>query len=209
MKDRGVDGGKRRAEARGVAIAWSAAGRCLARRHPKDQPVELGRAPGSRYGPRCRHLETQRIEEVIGVALPAHFPHCGGVEDTGVAKRYRNEIPHPHKGYIESWIHMDHCRACGVLVAGRHPRQTSDAVGGAASQLGLRELGLAAVLNKQLSLPYGKTAVVLEPGWGLKARRRGLCQALARRGRGTEPTVAPSFTPIESGWKACGRVWWM
>jgi hypothetical protein len=49
---------------------------------------------------------------------------------------------------------------------GWHPRQTSQAVGGAATQLRPRTPALAAVLNKQLGLPCGKTAAVLEQGWG-------------------------------------------
>ena len=191
----------------------------FSRRHPKAHPAKPGRKPGSRYGPRCRRPVPQRIDEVIEVPLPAHCPHCGGgVEETGVAKQYQTEIPEPRVEHIEFRIHLGHCRACGRPVAGRHPRQTSDAVGSAASQLGPRALGLAAALNKQLGLPYGKTAAVLEQGWGLKVSRGGLCQALARLGRKAEPTyrgliekirAAPSVTPDETGWKVGGRLWWM
>jgi len=65
-------------------------------------------------------------------------------------------------------------------VQGRHPRQTSDAIGSAASQLGPRALALATQLNKGLGLPYGKTAAVLEEAFGLRVSRGGLCQAIAR-----------------------------
>jgi len=134
-----------------------------------------------------------------------------------VVRQYQTEIPPPRVEHIEFRMHLGRCRCCRRPVAGRHPRQTSPAVGGAASQLGPRALALAAVLNKQLGLPYGKAAV-LEQSWGLKVSRGGLCQALARLARKAEPTYgalvthirgAPSITPDETGWKVGGRLWWM
>lgn len=94
----------------------------------------------------------------------------------------------------------------------------SQAVGGAASQLGPRALALAAVLNKQLGLPYGKTVAVLAQGWGLQVSRDGLCRALARLAEKAAPTYrilverirgSPSVTPDETGRKVGGRLWWM
>ncbi|MGB8030341.1 MAG: IS66 family transposase [Terracidiphilus sp.] len=188
-------------------------------RHPKAHPAKPGRKPGTAYGRRCRRAVPARIDERIDVLLPARCPHCGGgVEEAGVVRQYQTEIPPPRVEHIEFRIHVGRCRHCRRLVQGRHPRQTSDAVGGAASQLGPRALALAAVLNKQLGLPYGKTAAVLEQGWGLRVSRGGLCQALARLGRKAEPTYArlverirasPSVTPDETGWKVSGRLWWM
>lgn len=101
---------------------------------------------------------------------------------------------------------------------GRHPRQTSDASGAAASQVGPRAVALATQLNKQLGLPYGKTAVVLRQAFGLEVTRGGVCQAIRRTGRKAEPTyqglieqirTAPSVTPDETGWKVGGRLWWL
>ena len=191
----------------------------FSRRRPKAHPAKPGRKPGSRYGPRCRRPVPQRIDEVIEVALPTRCPHCGGeVRESGVVSQYQAEIPEPRVEHIEFRIHVGSCRACGRPVAGRHAHQTSTAVGSAASQLGPRALALAAVLNKRLGLPYGKTAAVLEQGWGLKVSRGGLCQALARMGRKAEPAygaltekirAAPSVTPDETGWKVGGQLWWM
>jgi hypothetical protein len=49
---------------------------------------------------------------------------------------------------IEFYIHVGRCKQCGQRVQGRHPGQTSDAVGSAASQLGPRAIALATELNK-------------------------------------------------------------
>ena len=101
---------------------------------------------------------------------------------------------------------------------GRHPRQTSDALGGAASQLGPRALALATQLNKGLGLPYGKTAAVLQQAFGLQVSRGGLCQAMARVASKAEPTYnalveevrsSASVTPDETGWRVDGKLWWM
>ncbi len=101
---------------------------------------------------------------------------------------------------------------------GRHPRQTSDALGSAASQLGPRALALATQLNKGLGLPYGKTTTVLQQAFGLQVSRGGLCQALARVASKAEPTYkalveevrrSASVTPDETGWRVDGKLWWM
>jgi transposase len=79
-------------------------------------------------------------------------------------------------------------------------------------------VALAVELNKGLGLPYGKTAAVLEQGWGLQVSRGGLCQAIERVARKAEPTYAvlrerirsePSVTPDETGWKVGGQLWWL
>ena len=47
---------------------------------------------------------------------------------------------------------------------------------------------MAVHLNKQLGISYGNTAAVLRMGYGLHVSRGGLCRAVARRGKRTEPT---------------------
>jgi hypothetical protein len=56
-------------------------------------------------------------------------------------------------------IAIGFCEACVRRLQGRHPLQTSDAIGAAASQLGPEAVTLAVVLNKQLGLPLGKIAM--------------------------------------------------
>ena len=131
---------------------------------------------------------------------------------------FQTEIPEPRVEHIEFRIHVGRCRHCRRRVQGRHPRQTSDAVGSAASQLGPRALALATQLNKGLGLPYGKTATVLQQAFGLQVSRGGLCQALDRVAHKAEPTYealieevrgSPSVTPDETGWRVGGKLWWM
>lgn len=191
----------------------------FSRRDPKANPQKPGRKAGKDYGRAYRREAPEVVDEVVEVPLPTRCPHCGGeVEEIGVVSQYQTEIPAPRVERIEFQIHHGRCRRCRQAVAGRHPRQTSAAVGSAASQVGPRAVALAVELNKGLGLPYGKTAAVLEHGWGLAVSRSGLCQAIERVARKAEPTYAvlreriraePSVTPDETGWKVGGHLWWL
>ena len=191
----------------------------FARRHPKAYPEKPGRKAGQNYGLAHRREVPEVVDEVVEVPLPARCPQCGGeVEETGVVSQYHTEIPSPRVERIEFRIHHGRCRRCRQRVQGRDRRQSSQAAGSAASQVGPRAVALAVQLNKGLGLPYGKTAAVLEQGWGLRVSRGGLCQAMERVARKAEPTYAvlreriraePSVTPDETGWKVGGQRWWM
>ena len=103
---------------------------------------------------------------MVEVPLPACCPHCGGeVEETGVVSQYQTEIPEPRVERIEFRIHQGRCRRCRRPVEGRDRRQSSQAVGSAASQVGPRAVALAVELNKGLGLAYGKAAAVLGEGF--------------------------------------------
>ena len=191
----------------------------FSRRAPKASPEKPGRKAGRQYGVAHRREIPEAVDEVVEVPLPGQCPHCGGeVEETGVVSQYQTEIPEPRVERIEFRIHHGRCRRCRQTVQGRDRRQSSQAVGSAASQVGPRAVALAVELNKGLGLPYGKTATVLEHGWGLAVSRSGLCQAIERVARKAEPTYAvlrerirtePSVTPDETGWKVGGQLWWM
>ena len=110
------------------------------------------------------------------------------------------------------------CRECGRRVQGRHPLQTSDAVGVGAVQIGPEALALAAILNKQMGLSLGHTRQALAYGFGLQVSGGGLCRALARLAQRAAPTYAGLVeaarqalvnTPDETGWKVGGRLQWM
>lgn len=191
----------------------------FSRRHPKAHPARSGRKAGRSYGRCSRRSMPEHIEEVVDIPLPEKCPHCGsGVKETGMVSQYQSEIPEPRVERIEFRIHLGRCRNCRGTVRGRHPRQISSAVGSAASQLGPRAIAIAVRLNKGLGLPYGKTAAVLEQGWGLKVSRGGLCQAVRRTAQKAAPTykswlqqirAAPSVTADETGWKVAAQLWWM
>lgn len=191
----------------------------FSREKPKAHAQKPGRKAGIKYGRRCRRPIPDQVDKIVDVPLPACCPHCGGgLEEWATVSQFQTEIPEPRVERIEFRIHVGRCAQCRRRVQGRHRWQSSNAIGGAASQLGPRVLALATQLNKGLGLPYGKTAAVLEEAFGLRVSRSGLCQALARVAHKAAPTYAamieqvrgsPSVTPDETGWKVNGRLWWM
>ena len=125
----------------------------FSRHRPKADPAKPGRKAGARYGCRSRRAIPATIDQTLEAELPGCCPRCGGdMGETGIEKQYQTEIPQPQVERIEFRIHVGRCKRCGQRVRGRHPRQTSDAAGSAASQLGARAVALATELNKGLGI---------------------------------------------------------
>jgi transposase len=161
----------------------------FSRHEAKAHPAKPGRKAGAKYGCRSSRPIPPAIDETLEVELPDCCPHCGGeLEETKVENQYQTEIPQPKVERIEFHIHIGRCKRCGQRVQGWHPRQTSNAVGSAASQLGARTVALATELNKGMGLSHGKTAAVLKTAFGLEVSHRGLAQAFQRVARKVQPT---------------------
>src|SRR5947199_838576 len=181
-------------------------------------PKPPGRKAGRAYGRRACRPIPPRLDERIDVALPKRCPRCGGgVEVEQTAPQYQEEIVRRTVARRFD-IAVGRCRRCGRRVQGRHPLQTSDAVGVGSVQLGPEALTLAAVLNKQMGLSLGHTRQALVYGFGLQVSRSGLCRALARMATKAAPSYsgllqAARQSPVnsvdETGWKVGGRLQWL
>lgn len=115
-------------------------------------------------------------------------------------------------------IAVGRCQGCGARLQGRHPEQTSDAVGAAGVQLGPRAVALATTLQKECGLSVGKTAAALREVAGLSVTPGGVVRAIARVGRRCLPTYdalcdalgrSPVVTADETGWRIGGRSAWL
>jgi transposase len=184
----------------------------------KANPQRPGRKPGRRYGRQACRPMPSRVDERITVPLPERCPHCGGgVEPESCETQYQEEIV--RRTVVRRFdITVGRCCHCQRRVQGRHPLQTSDAVGVGNVQLGPEALTLAAILNKQMGLSLGHTRQVLSYGFGLEVSRGGLYRALARMAGRAEPTYkglvettrqAPVNGMDETGWKVGGRLQWL
>ncbi len=184
----------------------------------KVNPKRPGRKPGPDYGRQACRPTPSCIGEQIRVPLPEQCPHCGGgVEFQRSEPQYQEEIV--RRTVVRRFdIAVGCCRRCGRRVQGRHPLQTSDAVGVGAVQIGPEALALAAILNKQMGVSLGHTRQVLAYGFGLQVSCGGLCRALARLARRAAPTYAALVqtarqavvnAPDETGWRVGGRLQWM
>ena len=185
---------------------------------PKANPQRPGRKPGRRYGRQACRPIPKRVDERTTVPLPERCPHCGGgVEPESSETQYQEEIV--RRTIVRRFdIAVGRCCDCQRRVQGRHPLQTSDAVGVGNVQLGPEALTLAAILNKQMGLSLGHTRQVLSYGFGLEVSRGGLYRALARMAGRAEPTYsqlvetarqAPVNGMDETGWKVGARLQWL
>jgi transposase len=172
-----------------------------------------------RYGRKARRRRPRRIDQTYDAPLPADCPHCGGaIERTRVATQYQEELPVPRVVVRQFRIQVGRCQACHRRVQGRHPLQTSDALGAACAHLGAQAIAFAVILNKQLGLSFGKIAALFQQQYGLSVTRSGLVHAIHRAARQAKPTYqalcaqvrgSPVVTPDETGWKVNGDLHWL
>ena len=184
---------------------------------PRAQPKTPGRKRGH---PAAHRPRPERITCIVEAALPAHCPACGGtvIEDT-VRTQYQEDIPRPIETIITQFnVHVGHCADCAARLQGRHPEQTSDALGSAAVQFGPHVLGLAAELKHDLGVSYGKVARFFRLTFGLEANASSFARADQRLAQDFAPTYADLQTQLrqspvahvdETGWKVGGHSAWL
>lgn len=184
---------------------------------PKANPKTRGRKPGGDYGLKFHREPPDKIDEVLEAPLPPRC-ECGDlIEEREVVQQYQEEIPQePIRRRID--IHVGACRGCGKRHQGRHPFQTSDAVGAAAAQLGPRAQTTIATLKEEAGVSYGRIETIFQRIWGIDISRGGAAHVVLRVGRrldapyrGILTTVRRSRTvyPDETGWKVGGWLQWL
>jgi transposase len=189
----------------------------FSRRKKKSNPKPNGRKSGAAHGQHHRRPIPGTVHEQHDAPLPERCP-CGGpaIRDQ-IKPQYQEDIVR-QKVVRQFNVEIGHCACCGKRLQGRHPLQTSDALDAAQVQVGPEALTLAVHLNKQLGISYGNTAAVLRMGYGLHVSRGGLCRAVARMGKKTEPTYQALVAAVrqeavvwmdETGWKVDAVLRWM
>ena len=150
-------------------------------------PKPPGRKRGAAYGERYRKTIPEQVDEVITVPLPAHCDCGGALEVEKVESQYQQEVVRK-----TIWRRFDiaigRCCRCRRRVQGRDRRQTSDALGAAAVQLGPEALALGVKMNKGLGMPHGDVAAVLRDSFGLRVHRSTICGTVERVARRGEPS---------------------
>jgi transposase len=188
---------------------------------PKPNPKPPGRKAGEAYGPKAhRPIPATPPDEVLDVPLPADCPHCrarASVVEDRLAQQHQVEIPRKpiHRRFD---LHLGHCTRCGKFIQPRHPLQTSNALGAAASQLGPEAQAAVVELNKVGGLSHGKVRRVFQSLFGIKLSRGGSAQVMLRAGRRCTPIyqgilaalpTQASLTADETGWRIGGSLAWL
>ena len=186
---------------------------------PKRHPRRPGRRAGRDYGRHGQRARPAPIDDVIPVGLPAACPHCAGaVEMTRVAAQYQEELPEVRPLVRRFDVAIGRCRPCGRRLQGRHPLQTSNALGAAGVQLGPQAVALMVQLNKQLGLSHGKIATLLRDRFAVAVTSSTVTRALHRAARQARPTYvalcetirgSPVVVPDETSWRVNGHGHWL
>jgi transposase len=185
---------------------------------PKSHPKTPGRKSGAAHGPHHRRPVPDHIDEEITVSAPTQCPACGGpLAVERVESQYQEEIV--RRTWVRRFqVPVCRCARCDQRVQGRHPLQTSDALGAAAVQVGPEAVTLGVLMNKSQGLPHADAAAILQQGFGLTMSRGGICRAIQRVARKAEATWhalrdAAQRSALahmdETGWKVEAQLRWL
>jgi transposase len=187
---------------------------------PKADPKTPGRKAGDAHGRHGHRPQPppQQVSECHDVPLPDACPHCRGrLIETSIAEQFQTDIP--RRPIVRQFhIHVGHCYQCGRRVQGRHPLQTSDAVGAAASQIGPDAQAAATLLHTQAGLSHGKVVCVFDTLFGINLSRGASAQIGLRAAARLEPdyqairNALPRSEQIaadETGWRIGGQPAWL
>lgn len=187
---------------------------------PRPQPKRPGRKAGDQHGRHGHRLPPppDQVQEVHAAPLPDACPHCGGaVAPAAVVPQYQTDIP--RRPVVRRFdVHVGHCRDCGRRLQGRHPLQTSDALGAAASQLGPDAQAACVLLNKQAGLSHAKVSACLSALFGIGLTRGASAQVVLRAAGRLGPAYqevvgatrqAEQLAVDETGWRVGGHPAWL
>jgi len=189
----------------------------------RKRPAERkrpGRKPGEAYGKKARRLPPDAVDEDVVVGLPEACPHCGedltALEPGKWFEQFQEELVANvlRRRYL---IAAGRCPTCKAQVRGRHPSQTSDALGAAAVMLGPNAISHAAWLHygcglsaAKISRLYGLLGLRVTPG-GVTL----LLERLAEDASGTYDALKAALrlsevvTPDETGWRVDAERGWL
>jgi transposase len=176
-----------------------------------------GRKPGKDYGRRARRMPPEVPDEDRQAPLPDACPHCGAEV---VLDRWTEQFQDELVAAVvrrRYWVALGRCSSCTRPVHGRHPDQTSDALGAAGVSLGPKALALAAWLRHGAGMPAAKIARLFAE-LGLSVTAGGITSAIGRLGADGEGAYAallqalrasPVVSPDETGWRVDGKRGWL
>jgi transposase len=187
---------------------------------PKANPKRPGREPG--HPPSHRPAPPpEQVDRTIEVPMPPECPACHATlaeATVTVHDQYQIDLPEPRPVVTRFRVPVARCPACLRRVQGRHPEQTSNALGSAPVQYGPGLLGLAADLKHRLGVSYRKCSSVLLTLTGAVVASAALVRSSHRLRKLAQPSYdrlveAASKSAVqhvdETGWKIGGRSAWL
>jgi len=186
---------------------------------PSVDPAKPGRKSGEDHGRHGhRSVPVRPPDRELAAPLPACCPGCGGeVAFERSEEQFQLDLPPVTPVLTRFTVAVGRCRGCQRRIQGRHPEQTSDALGAAGSQVGPVAKAWSHWLHYELGLSFGKCAKVLGR-LGVEVTAGALSQAAQSMGRDLVPVqseiirrlnLAPVVTADETGWRVGGDGAWL
>jgi transposase len=187
---------------------------------PKPGPKRPGRKSGEAHGRHGHRMAPAGpADRELDAPLPACCPDCGGeVEHERDAEQWQVDLGEPQVVKTRFRVAVGYCKKCGKRVQGRHPEQTSDALGAAGSQVGPTAKAWASFLHYNLGLSWAKVSRLLTR-LGVPATAGALCQASLHQACTDLVPVhqelvqvansSPVLVMDETGWRINGEHAWL
>jgi transposase len=182
-----------------------------------DGEADKNKKPGRRRGHKADLRPTPtaaEIDRVIDVPL-TECPMCQvELYERGQVTQYQTDLPPIIPIVTQFNIETGYCPCCRQHWQGRHPEQTSDAIGAAGNTLGPVVLTMAAELKHRLGVSYAKICDFLKTYGNLKVCPAAFIRAEQRLADLARPTYdllldalrrAQVVHADETGWRI-GRV---
>lgn len=187
---------------------------------PKPDPKRPGRKSGDAHGRHGHRMAPAGPpDRELDACLPACCPDCGGeLEHERDAEQYQVDIGELKPVTTRFRVAVGRCKKCRRRVQGRHPGQTSDALGAAGSQVGPTAKAWASFLHYSLGLSWVKVSRLLTR-LGVPASAGALCQASVHQACTDLVPVhqdlvkvansSPVLVMDETGWRMNGEHAWL
>ena len=186
--------------------------------NPVEEPARPGRKAGAAHGRHGHRQVPERADWELEALLPGCCPHCGGdVVHERDAEQWQLDLGDLAPTATRFRVGVGRCRSCRRRVQGRHPEQTSDALGAAGSQVGPKAKARAAWLHYGLGLSFAKCSELLGL-LGIGVTWAALCSAAQSTGTALVPVRAEivarvNASPVtvmdETGWRVNGERAWL
>lgn len=189
------------------------------RKPRKKNPKKPGRKSGKKHGGSKFRGAPEKVDRELEARLPSKCDDCGGaLQEDRVDHQFQVDSPPVEPVTTQINVHIGHCVVCERRHQGRHPEQTSDALGNARWQIGPSLLAFAAYLNKVVGAPYAKITAFFAMAFQVKIAPSTLVRAMTRLGRKLEPAYeeirsqvqsSDVVYPDETGWRVGGAKAWL
>lgn len=186
---------------------------------PSDEPKRPGRKSGEGHGRHGHRLAPADPDRTVEAPLPGCCPDCGGdIAHERDAEQFQTDLPVlPPPQTTRFKVAVGRCTKCGKRVQGRHPEQTSQALGAAAAQIGPDAKAWAAWLHYSLGIPFAKITRLFAERFGLSVTAGAICQAAQSTSADLVPVTtdirarinaSPIVAMDETGWRINGDPAW-